>query len=73
VLGVKGDTLLFKSDTKGETAGLANRLAHAIAVMSYAPGGITVFGQHFEARKESRSMAPNDWPPAPPDEPEDYA
>lgn len=47
-LAEHGDTLLY-GGKPGEAASLANRLAHAIAVLAFSPGGIIIFGQHFEA------------------------
>lgn len=58
VLGEKGDVLLF-GGKKGEAASLANTLAQAIAVMSFLPGGIRVFGQRFEAKAYERMMKGN--------------
>lgn len=49
VLGEKGDLLLFKGGKKGEAAQLFNQMAKAIAVLSFMPGGVTIFGQHYEA------------------------
>lgn len=43
-LGEKGDILLYRSERKGETELLFNQLARAIAVGSFLPGGIRVFG-----------------------------
>jgi len=51
VLAEKGDTLLFGSNKKGEAADLFNRLCHSIAVMSFLPGGVTIFGEHHESRE----------------------
>jgi len=54
MLGERGDVLLFgpgKKGKKGECADLFNRTARAIAVLSFCPGGITIFGYHFEAEK----------------------
>jgi hypothetical protein len=48
-LGSCGDKLLFGSKKKGEVASLMNRLIFAIAVGAFQPGGVTVFGVHFEA------------------------
>ncbi len=48
-LGEKGDILLYGSKKKGEVADLFNRLARAITILSYCPGGIDIFGCHFEA------------------------
>lgn len=50
LIGEHGDDLLFKSKKKGDTARLFNRTARAIAVISYAPGGITCFGHHYETK-----------------------
>ncbi len=35
---------------RNQVAGFIARMAKAIAVMSYCPGGITVFGQHYETK-----------------------
>jgi hypothetical protein len=43
----KGDRILFK--TEG-TAEAFNHLAEGIACLSFAPGGVTCFGQHWEAK-----------------------
>ena len=50
MLGERGDTLLF-GGKPGEAGSLANELAHVIAVLSFVPGGIRIFGMHFEAKK----------------------
>lgn len=47
ILGPRGDLLLYRSTKPGETARLANDLAHAIAVLAFVPGGVRVFGQHW--------------------------
>jgi len=49
-LGEKGDILLFGGGKKGEVAELFNRTAEAISILSFLPGGVTVFGAHFEAK-----------------------
>lgn len=49
-LGEHGDILLFGGGKKGECAELFNETARAIAVMAFCPGGVTVFGNHFEAK-----------------------
>lgn len=56
-LAEKADRLLFRSSKKGETAELFNRLAAAIAVLSYAPGGVSVFGLHFESRLDDSEVS----------------
>lgn len=49
VVGEHGDVLLY-GGKKGEAAVLATELVHAIAVLSFTPGGIEMFGHHFEAQ-----------------------
>jgi hypothetical protein len=48
LLGEHGESLLFKSKKKGETAQMANGLASAVAILSFVPGGLTLFDQHWE-------------------------
>lgn len=49
IVAEKGDVILYKSKKAGETAGAFNALAKGIACLAFAPGGVTVFGQHWEA------------------------
>ena len=49
-LGERGDVLLFGGKKKGEQAELFNKTAFAIAVMSFVPGGISLFGEHWETK-----------------------
>lgn len=49
LLAEHGDDLLFKSVKKGETAKVFNEVVCGIAILAFVPGGITIFGQHFEA------------------------
>lgn len=51
-----GDVILYLSKKKGETAEAFNRLAEGIACLSFAPGGVKVFGSHWE------SILGEDWP-----------
>lgn len=56
LLGEKGDLLLFGGGKKkGEVAHIFNETAKAIAVLSFCPGGINIFGQHFEAKNYETS------------------
>ena len=50
VMGERGDILLCGGGKKGEAAELFNGLSHAISVLSFMPGGITLFGQHWESK-----------------------
>lgn len=45
-----GDNILYRSRKKGETATAFNRLAEGVACLAFAPGGVTIFGQHFDAK-----------------------
>lgn len=47
VLAEQGDALLYS--IPGKTARMVNSLADAIAVLSFVPGGIKVFGRHYVA------------------------
>lgn len=51
-LAAKGDRLLYPCGKRGEAADLLRKLAYAITVLSFLPGGVTVFGQHWETEKE---------------------
>lgn len=44
----KGDVLQFGSKQRGMAAHILNKMAFAVAVMSFSPGGVTVFGIKFE-------------------------
>lgn len=52
LLGKHGDSLFFKDKKKGVTAQMANGLASAVAILSFMPGGITLFGQHWKTTCE---------------------
>jgi hypothetical protein len=52
MLGERGDVLLFGGGKTGEPADLFNRTAHTVAVLAFVPGGIDIFGQHFEAIRQ---------------------
>ena len=57
VLGERGDVLLFgggKKGKKGEVAEIFNGLARALAVLSFVPGGVTLFGSHWETKIEEK-------------------
>jgi hypothetical protein len=47
-LGERGDVLIFGGGRKGEQAELFNRTAEALAILSFLPGGVTLFGSHWE-------------------------
>ena len=49
ILGERGDILLCGGGKKGEVADQFNRVSHAVAVLAFCPGGVSLFGSHFEA------------------------
>ncbi len=53
IVAEKGDVILYKSKKKGETAAAFNALAEGVAILAFAPGGVTVFGMHFEATEKA--------------------
>lgn len=48
IVAEKGDVILFRTNKKGDSAKAFNALAEGIALLSFAPGGVTIFGLHFE-------------------------
>lgn len=50
LLAEKGDILLFGGGKKGEVTAIFNAVARGIAALSFMPGGIDSFGEHWEAR-----------------------
>lgn len=57
-----GDHILYRSKKKGKTAAAFNALAEGVAALSFCPGGITLFGLHFEAQHPDHAPAS---PPSP--------
>jgi hypothetical protein len=49
-IGERGDILLHGGGKKGECADMFNGLARAVAVLSFCPGGVETFGQHWESK-----------------------
>ncbi|MBA3824368.1 MAG: hypothetical protein H0X24_10805 [Ktedonobacterales bacterium] len=47
--GEQGVYLLFRAPQEGVTAQLFNKLCDAVAVMAFLPGGITIFGDQYQA------------------------
>jgi hypothetical protein len=54
ILGEYGDDLLYGG---GNCAKAATAVVEAIALCAFAPGGLTIFGRHFEATLEPREGA----------------
>ncbi len=49
IVAEKGDIILFRSGKKGETAKAFNALAEGVACLAFVPGGVTLFGCHWQA------------------------
>lgn len=47
-----GDDVLFRSKKRGETAAVFNAVADGIALLSFCPGGISIFGQTWVATRQ---------------------
>jgi hypothetical protein len=58
VLAEKGDVLLFGGKKKGEAAELFNRLADAVAVMAFCPGGVKVGSARYCSAVSGAEMPP---------------
>lgn len=52
-----GDVIMFPSKRKGDTARAFNALAKSIAILSFAPGGVTVFGLSFQSDLAAQECA----------------
>ncbi len=50
-LAEHGDALLYR--IPGKTADMFNKLARSIAALSFRPGGVKVFGRHWETKRSS--------------------
>lgn len=46
-----GDNILYRAKRRGDTAAAFNALAEAIAILAFAPGGVTFLGEHYEAHE----------------------
>lgn len=54
VLAERGDVLLYGGKA-GEAGDLADGCAKSVAVLAFCPGGVTVFGRHWEADQRQPS------------------
>jgi hypothetical protein len=48
----KGDLILYRSKKTGGSSEAFNALAEALAILSFAPGGVKLLGLHFETQKD---------------------
>ena len=56
ILGERGEILLCGGGKPGERSDQFNRTAHAIAVLSFCPGGVTLFGITFDAAEQLKNV-----------------
>lgn len=54
IVAEKGDIIQFRGGKKGETAKAFNALAEGIAILAFAPGGVTFSDMHFRARHDDK-------------------
>lgn len=52
IIAEKGDLIMFKGKKKGESAAAFNALARGLAALSFAPGGVTFLGDHYETKHQ---------------------
>jgi hypothetical protein len=50
MIAAHGDDIIYASKKKGGTADAFNALARALALLSFAPGGVTFLGLHWESK-----------------------
>jgi hypothetical protein len=50
MIAAHGDDIIYKSKKPGGTADAFNALARALALLSFAPGGVTFLGIHWESK-----------------------
>ena len=55
-LGERGDVLMY-GGKKGEAAEMFNKLARAVSILSFCPGGVTTFGINFCAKHSPTGKA----------------
>lgn len=57
-----GDNLLFLGPKKGDTSKAFTKFSQGIAALSFVPGGVNIFGLHFEAtHPDSLNAEPGRW------------
>ena len=56
-LGGKADLLMFRVNRCGEAAEVFSQLARGLAILSFAPGGVTFLGEHWESGDTNRRGA----------------
>ncbi len=56
VAGPAGADILYRSKAAGGTATAFNALAEGVACLAFSPGGVRIFGLHFEASRSNFSL-----------------
>jgi hypothetical protein len=57
VIGCQGDMIEYR-ERRGKTAAAFNSLAEGIAALSFAPGGVTFLGDHWESEHPESARGP---------------
>ena len=58
VVAEKGDVLQFGGGKRGEAANAFNRLAEGVGCLAFAPGGVKIFGRHWQAPRRDPVRVP---------------
>jgi hypothetical protein len=45
------DRIMYRSRKRGESAQFFDRFAETLAIMAFLPGGVKIFGMHFEVKE----------------------
>lgn len=61
IVAEKGDVIMFRSKRQGETAAAFNALAEGLACLSFVPGGVKLFGLHFEDHHPETGLRVSPW------------
>ena len=52
-----GDDILYRSKRVGDSAKAFNALVEAIAILSFMPGGVKIFGTHWQSQHPELASA----------------
>jgi hypothetical protein len=62
IIAAQGDAILYR--VPGKTARAVGALVEAVATLAFCPGGVTLFGTHFEAPLPDYLTSPPDTTPS---------
>lgn len=62
VVASKGDLILYRSTRPGETSAAFVALARGLAALSFAPGGVSFLGRHWDAEHPELALGPSSDP-----------